>query len=209
MTTKPDKIVTVDVKAFNRWSVSGIRVEDPGLVRYISLESRFAPKTSGRYAQNRFHKSKTFIVERFMNKIMVPGHIKKHKHYRTSGFCTGKSLTVYNAVEKAFILIEQKLKENPLKVFVKALENAAPREEIVTIEYGGARYPKAVDCAPQRRIDIALRNFVWGAYGQSFNKKKTLVDALSEEIIAAYRCDAKSFAINKKNELERQADSSR
>ncbi|MBI4140568.1 30S ribosomal protein S7, partial [Candidatus Woesearchaeota archaeon] len=105
--------------------------------------------------------------------------------------------------------IEQKIKENPLKVFVKAIENAAPREEIVTIEYGGARYPKAVDCAPQRRVDVTLRHFVWGAYGQCFNRKKSLVDALADELIAAYRLDGKSFAINKKMELERQADASR
>ncbi len=200
---------TIPVKIFNRWPIEGIKVDDEGLLRYITLEGRFAPKTGARYAGKRFHKSKTFVVERLINKVMVPGHIKKHKHYRTSGFCTGKSNTAYSAVENAFKIIEQKLKENPVKVFVKAIENGAPREEIVTIEYGGARYPKAVDCAPQRRVDVALRHFVWGAYGQSFNKKKSLVDALAEEIIASYRCDAKSFAINKKNEIERQADGSR
>lgn len=199
----------INVKVFNRWSTEGIKIDDEGLQRYVTLDARFAPKTGARYAGKRFHKSKTFIVERLINKIMVPGHIKKHKHFRTSGFCTGKSTTAYETVENAFKVIEQKTKENPLKVFVKAIENAAPREEIVTIEYGGARYPKSVDCAPQRRVDIALRHFVWGAYGQSFNKKKSLVDALAEEIMYAYRCDAKSFAINKKNDLERQADSSR
>lgn len=206
--TKIDK-PGVNVKIFNRWSADDVKIEDDGLQRYITLDGRFAPKSGARYAGKRFHKSKTFIVERFINKIMVPGHIKKHKHFRTSGFCTGKSNTAYGVVEDAFKIVEQKTKENPLKVFVKAIENSAPREEIVTIEYGGARYPKAVDCAPQRRVDVALRHFVWGAYGQSFNKKKALVDAVAEEIIAAYRCDSKSFAINKKNEIERQADSSR
>lgn len=201
--------IPIDVKVFNRWSVSGIKVEDEGLQRYITLDACFAPKTGARYAGKRFHKSKTFIVERLINKVMVPGHIKKHKHYRTSGFCTGKSVTAYDAVEDAFKIVEQKVKENPIKVFVKAVENASPREEIVTIEYGGARYPKAVDCAPQRRVDMALRHFVWGAYGQCFNKKKSLVDAIADEVIAAYRLDGKSFAITKKNEIERQADSSR
>lgn len=199
----------VDVKIFNRWSAAGIQIEDEGLLRYVTLEGRFAPKSGARYAGKRFHKSKTFIVERLINKVMVPGHIKKHKHYRTSGFCTGKADTAYTTVEDAFKFVEQKTNENPVKVFVKAVENSAPREEIVTIEYGGARYPKAVDCAPQRRVDIALRHFVWGAYGQAFNKKKSLVSALAEEIMAAARSDGKSFAITKKNEIERQADASR
>ena len=205
---KTEKLA-LPIKIFNRWTLEGINVEDEGLQRYITLDGRFAPKSGARYAGKRFHKSKTFVVERLINKIMVPGHIKNHKHYRTSGFCTGKSDTAYSVVENAFKIIEQKTKENPVKIYVKAIENSAPREEIVTIEYGGARYPKAVDCAHQRRVDVALRHFVWGAYGQSFNKKKALVDSLAEEIIAAYRCDAKSFAINKKNEIERQADGSR
>ena len=196
------------VNVFNKWSVEGIKVDDAGLVRYISLDPRVVPKTGARYAGRKFHKSKTFIVERLLNKVMVPGH-KAKKHFRSSGHITGKSSTAYGIVTSAFKIIEDRTKENPIKVFVKALENAAPREEIVAIEYGGARYPKAVDCSPQRRIDVALRLFVQGAYEQSFNKKKSIEDALAEEILAAYRLDAKSLALSKKGELERQADASR
>ena len=108
-----------------------------------------------------------------------------------------------------FEIIAQRLKKNPLEVFVKALENAAPREEIITIEYGGARYPKAVECAPQRRVDIALRYFAQGSYHKAFNTKKPFVQHLADEIIAAYQSSPTSVAIAKKNELERQADSSR
>ena len=106
-------------------------------------------------------------------------------------------------------IIEQKSKKNPIEVFVKALENAAPREEIVTIEYGGARYPKAVECAPQRRIDVTLRQFTQGSYQKAFNKRKAVEQALADEIIAAYQMSNNSQAISKKLELERQADSSR
>jgi len=196
------------IKAFNRWGVEGIEVTDPGLKNYISLEPRIVPKTGARYAGNRFHKSKVFIVERLINKGMVPGH-KSKKHYRSSGLITGKAGTAYQLVENALKKIEQVTKENPIKVLVKAIENAAPREEIITIEYGGARYPKAVECAPQRRIDIALRLMVQGAFHKSFNSKKSSVDFLADEIIFAYKCDPKSHAIGKKNEVERQADSSR
>ncbi len=199
----------MSILVFNKWSTEGIKVDDMGLQRYISLLPRIVPKTGARYAGNKFHKSKTFIVERLVNKLMVPGHIKKHKHYRTSDYCTGKALTAMKSVKEALEVVEKKTNQNPIKILVKAIENAAPREEIITIEYGGARYPKAVDSAPQRRVDIALRHFVWGSYGQCFNKKKSLKDALADEIIAAYNCDGKSFSINKKNDLERQADASR
>ncbi len=198
----------MSILVFNKWSVDGIKVDDPGLQRYVALEPRYVPKTGAKYAGKRFHKSKTFIVERLINKVMIPGH-KSKKHFRSSGHMTGKSSLAYNVVVSTFKLIEERTKENPVKVFVKALENAAPREEIVTIEYGGARYPKATDCAPQRRVDVALRYFVQGAYDHSFNKKKSIQESLAEEIIAAYRLDAKSLAISKKGEIERQADSSR
>lgn len=196
------------IKAFDRWSAEGIKVDDPGLMRYISLAPRIVPRTGAKYAGNRFHKSKTFIVERMMNKIMVPGH-KGKKHFKSSSHITGKSNTAYNIVEEVLKLIEKRTKENPIKIFVKALENAAPREEIISIEYGGARYPKAVECAPQRRVDFAMRLMVQGAYAKSFGKKKSYVDSLAEEIIAAYNCSSVSNAIAKKNEMERQADSSR
>jgi len=160
-----------DVLVFNKWSIAGIKVDDEGLQRYITLDARFVPKTGARYAGRKFYKSKVFIVERLLNKVMIPGH-KAKKHLRSSGHTTGKSALSYRIVMDAFKLIEERTKENPIKVFVKALENSAPREEIVAIEYGGARYPKAVDCSPQRRVDVALRYFVQGAYDHSFNKKK-------------------------------------
>jgi small subunit ribosomal protein S7 len=196
------------IKAFNRWDTEGIKVSDEGLKDYITLEAVMVPKTGARYAGRRFYKSKSFIVERLINKLMIPGHRAK-KHKITSGHCTGKSHTAYNIVEEALGKIEQKLKKNPIEVFVKALENAAPREEIISIEYGGARYPRAVECAPQRRIDIALRQITQGAYAKSFNSKKSIVNALADEITNAYNLSMNSTAIAKKTELERQADSSR
>ena len=196
------------IKAFNKWSSEGIKVDDPGLMNYITIQPRIVPKTGARYAKNRFHKSKIFIVERLINKLMVPGH-KSKKHFKTSGHITGKAQTAYNIVEKSFDAIEKQLKENPIKVFVKALENASQREEIVTIEYGGARYPKALECAPQRRVDLALRHMAQGAYQKSFNSKKSIIDCLSEEIVNAYRMSNASNAIARKLEVERQADASR
>ncbi|MEM3374618.1 MAG: 30S ribosomal protein S7 [Candidatus Woesearchaeota archaeon] len=197
-----------EVKAFNRWSTEGIKVSDPGLVNYITLKPRIMPKTGARYGSKRFHKSKIFIVERLMNKMMVAGH-KSGKHFISSGRNTGKALSVYKLVEEAFIKIEQKTGKNPVEVFVKALENAAPREEIITIEYGGARYPKAVEVAPQRRIDQAIKYMVQGVYQKSFDNKKSAVDNLVDEIINAYNCSTNSAAIAKKYEMERQCDSSR
>ena len=197
-----------DIKAFGKWSTDGVVVKDPGLKAYITLLPRIVPRTHGRNVGERFYKSKNFIIERLMNKIMVPGH-KGKKHFITSKNNTGKAHTVYNIIEKVLAIIEEKTGKNPIQVLVTAIENAAPREEILTIEYGGARYPKAVECSPQRRIDLALKFMVQGSYQKSFGKKKKMYEALSEEILNAYNDNPASAAISKKIELERQADSSR
>ena len=197
-----------EIKIFNRWSLEGIKVDDLGLQPYVTISPRIVPKTGARYAGNKFHKSKTLIVERLINKLMVPGH-KGKKHFKTSSHITGKAHTSFDIVEDTFKQIEKTTKENPIKVFVKAVENAAQREEIITIEYGGARYPKAVECSPQRRVDLALRHMTQGAYHRTFNTKKSIVSSLAEEIMGAYRLSSASNAIAKKQEIERQADSSR
>jgi small subunit ribosomal protein S7 len=196
------------ILAFNRWDCSGIKVNDPGVEPYINVKPVIVPRTGARYAGNRFHKSKSFIVERLINRVMVTGH-KGKKHIMSSGHNTGKASKAYDIVEKTLEIIERKTKKNPVEVFVKALENAAPREEIVTIEYGGARYPKAVECAPQRRVDLVLKLMCQGAYQKSFKKKKIVEETLADEIIAAYQLSNTSVAIAKKLELERQADASR
>ena len=198
----------MDIKFFNRWSAEGVKVEDPGLQGYITLQPKILPKTGARYAGNRFHKSNVFIVERLVTKIMNSGH-KSKKHFMSSGHNTGKKNNALKIVEKALAKAEQQLKKNPLAILVKAIENAAPREEVIAIEYGGARYPKAVEVAPQRRVDLALRYITQGAYTKCFNKKTKVEDALAAEIVAAAQSTARSNAISKKKDLERQAASSK
>ena len=185
----------MEFKIFDKWSLNGVNVEDPGLKRYVDLSAMLVPRSFGRNSNIRFGKSKVNIVERLINKLMVPGH-KGKKHYRSSGHVTGKGTHVYKMVKRTFEILEEKTKLNPIQVYVKALENAAPREEITAIEYGGARYPQAVDCAPQRRIDIALRQFIQGAFGKSFGKKKSMSEALADEIFNAYNLDQANQAFS-------------
>ena len=98
--------MATEVKVFNKYSVLGIKVKDPGLSRYIGLNPRIVPKTGGKNIGTRFHKSKTFIVERLINKIMNSGH-KAKKHKATSYTFTGKGLKE-EMLERAVSLSEEK-----------------------------------------------------------------------------------------------------
>ena len=196
-----------NIKLFGRWSPI-VEVKDQGLKPYINLNPVLVPYTAGRTIKKQFWKSKKSIVERLAAKLMIAGH-KGKKHYWTSNINTGKIATQYRLIIQTFDAIEKKTKKNPLEVLVRALEQGTPREGVATIEYGGVRYPKAADMAPQRRIDLALRWIVQSAFMSSRKHKKMMFDALADEIIATAAGDAKSSCITKKTELERQAAASR
>ena len=85
------------LKLFNRWSFEGIEIKDQGLRPYINLKPVVIPKSGGRHSQRKFYKSKMNIVERLINKLMVPGHRGK-KHLLSSGRNTGKTQTILNIV---------------------------------------------------------------------------------------------------------------
>lgn len=198
-----------EIKLFGRWSFKGIEVKDPGLVKYINLTPVFVPKSRGKHAKSQFHKSKMNIVERLINKLMVPGH-KGKKHVITSDHCTGYWEKKVKIVEKTFEIIEKSLKKNPIEVLVRAIENAALREEIASYQVGGIIVRKAVVTSPQRRVDLALRHIVQAAYKKAFNNKKNMAEALAEEIIGAYHNDpSKSEAIREKERIEKEAEAAR
>jgi small subunit ribosomal protein S7 len=194
-------------KIFDLYDISEINVEDLGLKSAINLQPKLILKSHGRNLQ-KFSQAKVNIVERLMNKLAVAGHRGK-KHRIILGRSTGKYSKNMKTVLEAFKLIEKKTQKNPVEVLVKAIENAAPRDEITVIEYGGARYPQAVDVSPLRRVNLVLRNIVHGASDKAFNKKKTIAQGLAEEIIMASEKNGESFAMKKKNESEKQADSAR
>lgn len=197
------------IRFFGRWSTEGITVNDIGLRRYITLSPVIVPKTSGRLSKQQFYKSKMNIVERLITKLMVPGHRGK-KHVITSGRTVGKYFTNYKIVKQTFEKIEQAIKKNPIEVLVRAIENSALREEIAAYQVGGIIVRRAVVTSPQRRVDLALRMIVQAAYRKSFGKKENMVDALVNEIIAAYNYDtSKSEAIKERERIEKEAEGAR
>lgn len=195
------------LKLFNLYDVENVSIEDPGLKRVVVVEPRLLVKSHGR-ARKEFAKAKVSVVERLINLLQVPGSRGK-KHRIITSWNTGKYNQCAKIVINAFRIIEKKTGKNPVEVFVKAIENSAPRDEVTSIEYGGARYPQAVDISPMRRLNLVLRFFVHGAYDKAFNKKATIIETLAREIMFAAENSSESYAISKKNELEKQADSAR
>ena len=181
---------------FSKYDPGAIKIEDPGLQRYINLENKDfflgAP-----HANKMFGKSNMPIIERLINILM------KTEMY------TGQKTKAYTAVRKAFEIIDKRTKTNPVQVLVDALQNAAPKEETTRLRFGGIMVPKAVDISPQRRLDIALRNICSGAMNASHKNKKRIEACLADELLKASKNDPASFSVAKKNDLERVAKAAR
>lgn len=186
----------LDIKIFGKWNTK-VEVRDPSLKKYISLSPVYLPHSGGRHEHRRFGKSRLNVIERLIDELMRPGRNK------------GKKMLAYNIVKASFEIIFARTGQNPLQILVKAIENVAPREEVTRIMYGGIVYYVAVDVSPERRVDLALRHLVEGARASSFNNPKPIDESLAEEIIAASSLDTKSYALRKKEEMERIALSSR
>jgi small subunit ribosomal protein S7 len=185
------------VLLFGKYEMTDIAIRDGGLAKYMDLTPTAVPHSGGKHANRWFGKAKVSIVERLINNMM-----------RTENF-TGKKLKAYRAVKESFGIIAEKTKKNPVQVLVAALENAAPREEITRLQFGGISVPKAVDISPSRRLDIAIRNVTKGAVQASFKGKKSIEECLADELVLASKGDMNSFSVAKKEELERVASSAR
>jgi small subunit ribosomal protein S7 len=186
-----------EIKVFNMWSTAGIEVTDPGLEKYLSVRSTLYPHSGGRHEHKRFRKSSLSIVERLVNNMMRPGRVG------------GKKTKAIGIVRNALQIVSLKTGKNPIEVLAKAVENTAPAEDVTRIAYGGIVYPISIDIAPLRRIDIALRFMTDGARQASFSNPKTVDECLAEEIVYAAQRDNRSFAVRKRDEMERVALASR
>ena len=162
---------TTNLKIFDRYDISTIQIQDEGLKSAINLKPKLVLKNQGR-GVGKFSQTKVNIVERLMNKISVAGHRGK-KHRLEKGNATGKYTKNMKITLDVLEIIEKKTNKNPVEVLVRAVENSAPRDETTVIEYGGARYPQAVDVSPVRRVNLALKHLVHGASDKAFNKKNT------------------------------------
>jgi small subunit ribosomal protein S7 len=184
-----------DALLFGVWETDDIAYSDPSTKRYINVTP--IAHTMGRHASKQFQKSEISVVERLINRLMQTEEN------------TGKKQQAMRIVRDAFELVHEGTDENPVQVLVTAVENAAPREETVRLKYGGISVPQAVDVAPQRRVDQALKFLAEGTYRGSYKTPTSAAEALANQLTGAADYDVGTYAINQKEEAERVAAAAR
>nr|ALS05062.1 40S ribosomal protein S5 [Centropages tenuiremis] len=189
-----------EIKLFNRWSCDDVTVGDMSLQDYIAVKEKFArylPHSSARFAAKRFRKAQCPIVERLVNSLMMHGRNN------------GKKLMTVRIVKHSFEIIHLLTGENPLQILVNAIINSGPREDSTRIGRQGTVRRQAVDVSPLRRVNQAIWLLCTGAREAAFRNIKSIAECLADELINAAKGSSNSYAIKKKDELERVAKSNR
>jgi small subunit ribosomal protein S7 len=206
----PSSAPSGKILLFGKYSYD-VEIRDPSLKNYVNLRPLVYPNTFRHGSQKKFSKAAINIVERLANDMMrggtgskIGGHV-----IRTKGRLQGKKITVMKIIENAFARVHSQTNQNPLQVLVYALENSAPIEDTTRVRYGGIISNVPVDISASRRLDIAIRNLSMATITASFGGKKTMTDALVGELVLAARNDVNSYAIKRKNEIERMARSAK
>jgi small subunit ribosomal protein S5e len=189
-----------EVKVFNKWSTEDVNVVDISLVDFIGVKGKFAvfvPHTAGRYQTRPFRKTHCPIVERLINSLMMHGRNN------------GKKLMAVKIVKHTLEIIHLVTGDNPLQVLSDAVMKSGPREDSTRIGSAGVVRRQAVDVSPLRRVNQALYLLTTGARNASFRNIKSIAECLADEIINAANDNQNSFAIKKKDEIERVAKANR
>jgi len=128
------------------------------------------------------------LISKFINTILKKGK---------------KSLAesiVYRAMER----VKQKSKEDPLKMFEKAVENVRPVLETKSRRVGGATYQVPVEVLLNRSISLAVRWLIRYARDRA---GKSMEEKLSAEIIDAV--NNRGGAVKKREDIHKMAESNR
>ena len=128
------------------------------------------------------------LVAKFVNKLML----------------AGKKSTAEKIIYSSLDIVQDKLHEEPLKIFKRALDNIKPMVEVRSRRVGGATYQVPMEVRPERRVSLGLSWLVSYARGRS---EKTMSDRLAGEIFDAFH--GRGNAVKKKDDVHRMAEANK
>tara|TARA_B100000427_G_scaffold300793_1_gene283475 strand:- start:1002 stop:1472 length:471 start_codon:yes stop_codon:yes gene_type:complete len=133
-------------------------------------------------------KYRSAILSKFINFIMYDG----------------KKSTAEKIIYTTLDQIQEKTKQDPIKVFNDAINNVRPNLEVRSRRVGGATYQVPVEVNTKRSQTLALR---WLLEASRKRKNKTMSDKLFNELMDAYQ--NKGSAIKKREDTHRMAESNK
>lgn len=133
-------------------------------------------------------KFKDELVARLINRIMYDG----------------KKSVAEDIVYKAFDILREKRKDDPVKVYKQALEKIKPVVEVRSRRVGGANYQVPVEVRQERRVTLGLR---WLVTYSRARGEKSYYEKLANELLDAL--EGRGSAVKKKEDVHRMADANK
>jgi len=128
------------------------------------------------------------LVTKFVNDLM-----RKGKKSTAESICYG-----------AFDIIAERTKDEPLKIFKKALENVKPVLEVKSRRVGGATYQVPVEVRQERRLALGMR---WLISYSKDRGEKTMHEKLAAEIMDA--SNNRGNAVKKREDTHKMAEANK
>ena len=128
------------------------------------------------------------VLSKFINFVMYDGNK------------TAAEKIIYTALKQ----IEDKTKEDPIKIFNDAINNIRPHLEVRSRRVGGATYQVPQEVKTKRSQTLALR---WLLEATRKRKNKTMSDKLFNELMDASQ--KKGVAIKKREDTHKMAESNK
>jgi small subunit ribosomal protein S7 len=128
------------------------------------------------------------IVTKFVNALM--------KH--------GKKSVAEGILYGSLDIIQEKLNDDPLKVFKKAIDNVKPHVEVKSRRVGGANYQVPVEVRPARRQSLSSRWIIEFARKRT---EKSMRERLAGELMDAFQM--RGGAIKRREDVHRMAEANK
>ena len=128
------------------------------------------------------------VVAKFINNIMEDG----------------KKAVAEKIVYSAFDVIASKTKQEPLSVFLEAIENVKPMVEVRSRRVGGATYQVPCEVRADRRQALSIRWIIGAAQKRSEN---TMTDRIAGELLDAYA--NRGAAVKKREDTHKMAEANK
>jgi small subunit ribosomal protein S7 len=116
----------------------------------------------------------------------------------------GKKSIAESILYGSFDIIEKRLKEQPVELFEKAVNNVKPVIEVKSRRVGGSTYQVPTEVVPSRRTALAIRWLISNAQERT---EKTMREKLAGELIDA--ANNRGGAIKKKEAVHKMAEANK
>jgi small subunit ribosomal protein S7 len=128
------------------------------------------------------------LVAKFVNMMMTRGKKSVAAHI------------MYDALDT----MQQRTKQDPLKLFKQAVDNVKPALEVKSRRVGGSTYQVPVEVRPERRTSLSMR---WLIGASRRRGEKSMTEKLAGELQDA--ANNRGAAVKKKEDTHKMAEANR